>query len=487
MAGDWNRFSADTLLVATEGVLTARLESDPLLSDFLPSFSTSFTSDRSTPISTRAHASGLARTPDLAIVVMSATDAERRCVSRRLPDRCSSGRIHPVEISYRPDVAIEQAIRDARPHSSGALLCFLPGAPEIRRAAERLDFPVFALHGGLESDEQDAALRPLAEPRVILATNIAETTLTVPDVVGVIDSGLQKTAGFDAGRGIDSLEVERVSQDSADQRAGRAGRLRPGFAIRLWDSRDRLRPHADPEIRRVDLASTCLSVLAWGGHPRTLEWFDRPADDAMDAALALLARLDAIDSGGRLTPLGRDLQHLPLHPRLGRILTAARGAPAAARACALLSERHFTPIPRDRSVTVCDLLAAVDRDSMLPPHVVRARDQRYLRAHDEYETRRTHDDVVSPRCSRAIPIAPGVARRRPIGCCSRGTGAPSDARAASSTRSSSSRSTSPRASSLTGRSSDSQPASKRTGRADSDDGASRARQRRRSRVAVDRA
>ena len=389
---------ADTrLLVATEGVLTARLESDPLLTDFRTVVLDEF-HERS------IHADlGLALTrqawrarDDLAIVVMSATlDAER--VAAYL-DGCPivtvPGRLHPVEISYRPAVAIEQAIRDARPQTSGALLCFLPGAPEIRRAAERLDFPAFALHGGLDSDEQDAALRPSAEPRVILATNIAETTLTVPDVVGVIDSGLQKTARFDPGRGIDSLEIERVSQDSADQRAGRAGRVRPGFAIRLWDSRDRLRPHADPEIQRVDLAATCLSVLAWGGDPRTLEWFDRPADEAMDAALALLARLGAIDNGGRLTPLGRDLQHLPLHPRLGRILTEARGAPAAARACALLSERHFTPIPRDRSATACDLLAAVDRESTLPPHVVRvAREIRdiYARTTNTKPAERTDD------------------------------------------------------------------------------------------------
>lgn len=369
------RFSAETrLLVATEGVLTSRLESDPLLSDFrtvvLDEFhERSIHADLGLALTRQAWR---ART-DLAIVVMSATlDAER--VAAYLDD-CPivtvPGRLHPVEISYRPGIAIEQAIRDARPQSAGALLCFLPGAPEIRRTAERLDFPVFALHGGLDSDEQDAALQPLAEPRVILATNIAETTLTVPDVVGVVDSGQQKTARYDAARGIDSLELERVSQDSADQRAGRAGRVRPGFAIRLWDSRDRLRAHADPEILRVDLASTCLSVLAWGGDPRTLEWFDRPPGEALDAALQLLRRLDAIDDGGRLTPLGRDLQHLPLHPRLGRILTAASGAPAAARACALLSERQFTPVHRDRSATSCDLLAAIERESSLPPHVVR--------------------------------------------------------------------------------------------------------------------
>ena len=127
--------------------------------------------------------------------------------------------------------------------------------------------------------------------RIVVATNIAETSLTVPGVTAVVDSGLHKIARYDAERGIDSLETERITADAADQRAGRAGRVAPGVVRRLWDARDRLRPHREPEIHRVDLSATVLDVIAWGGDPRTFEWFERPREDALDAALTLLARL----------------------------------------------------------------------------------------------------------------------------------------------------------------------------------------------------
>jgi ATP-dependent helicase HrpB len=164
-----------------------------------------------------------------------------------------------------------------------------------------------------------------------------------------------------------------VSQDSADQRAGRAGRVQAGIVTRLWDRRDRLRPHREAEIVRVDLAAVVLDVLAWGGDPRTLPWFEPPPPGALDAALALLERLGAVEGRGGLTGLGRALRRIPLHPRLGRILMAGRGAPAIACACALLSERHVVP-PR-RGATPCDLLSAADQEQALPPHVQRvARD-----------------------------------------------------------------------------------------------------------------
>ena len=155
------------------------------------------------------------------------------------------------------------------------------------------DVVIDELHGGLDADAQDAALRRSSGPRVILATNIAETTLTVPDVtLWSSTRACQKVARYDADRGVDSLDTERISQDSADQRAGRAGRVAPGRAIRLWDSRDRLRPHREPEIARVDLAAPVMDVLAWGGDPRTLDWFEAPPPDALEAAIALL-----IDAG----------------------------------------------------------------------------------------------------------------------------------------------------------------------------------------------
>jgi ATP-dependent helicase HrpB len=382
------KFTKDTrLLVATEGVLTARLQQDPLLGGFgavvLDEFhERSIHADLGLALAREAWRSR----SDLRLVVMSATiDADQ--VAAFL-DNCPvvnvEGRTFPVEVRYDPG-PIEDVIARLRPEAGGALLCFLPGAPEIRRAIDRLSqvpamagVPVLPLHGGLDADAQDDALRPSGGRRVILATNIAETTLTVPDVSIVVDSGLVKVARYDPERLIDSLETERVSLDSANQRAGRAGRTRPGVAIRAWDSRDRLRPHADPEIARVDLASVALDILAWGGDPLAFPFFEAPPSAAMERGLALLARLGATDRDRRLTALGLDLARLPLHPRLARILLAASGAPAAARACALLSERHVVP-PR-HGATSCDLLSAVDDERALPTHVVRvARDLQRLR------------------------------------------------------------------------------------------------------------
>src|SRR4029079_7633075 len=135
-------------------------------------------------------------------------------------------------------------------------------------------------------------------------------------VTTVIDTGVHKVLRFDPETAVDHLVVERISQDSADQRAGRAGRTAPGRAIRLWSDRDILRAHREPEIHRVDLASTLLDIIGWGGDPRTCEWFERPPEYRIDAALALLERLDADET----------LRKLPLHPRLARVLVNAHGA-----------------------------------------------------------------------------------------------------------------------------------------------------------------
>jgi ATP-dependent helicase HrpB len=375
------QFSKDTrLLVATEGVLTARLQQDPMLADFRTVVIDEF-HERS------IHADlalALAREAwrarnDLRIVVMSAT-LDAGAVAAFLGD-CPvievPGRTFPLEIQYRTAVPIEDAVADVRGQSAeGAVLVFLPGAGEIRRAAERLapklarhPIDVLALHGGLDADEQDAAIRPSVRARVILATNLAETTVTVPDVTVVVDTGLHKVARYDPARAIDSLDTERVSQDAADQRAGRAGRVRAGTVVRLWDARDRLRPHREPEIARVDLAAVVLDLAAWGAAPSTFEWFEPPPPHAVDAAIELLRRLEAIDAAGRLTPTGDQLVRLPIHPRLGGILLAAGGSRQAALAAALLSERHAAP--PTRGATSCDLFAAVEREQELPPHVSR--------------------------------------------------------------------------------------------------------------------
>ncbi len=393
------RFTAKTrLLVVTEGVLTARLQADPLLSDFntiiLDEFhERSVHADLALALARqawRARNSGTSPSTisasSLRIVVMSAT-IESGPVSAFL-DGCPvidvPGRMHSIEVSYAPGESVATAAIGAMTATTGNVLCFLPGAPEIRRAMNDLqphlngDVEVVPLHGSLDAAGQDLALRPSPRRRIIVATNIAETSLTVPGVTAVIDSGLHKVARYDADRGIDSLDTERITADAADQRAGRAGRLAAGIVRRLWDQRDRLRPHREPEIHRIDLASTVLDVIAWGGDPRTLEWFDRPHDQAIEAALTLLRRLTLIEAGTpgkpiRLTATGERVRHLPLHPRLGRMLVAAGGARSIARACALLSERHL--MPARTATTTSDLLSAIDDWHSVPPHVQRVAEQ----------------------------------------------------------------------------------------------------------------
>jgi ATP-dependent helicase HrpB len=373
------RFSAATrLLVVTEGVLTARLQSDPLLSDFrtvvLDEFhERSIHADLAIALARQAWR---ARN-DLRIVVMSAT-LDATAVATFL-DGCPTvevpGQLHPVTLSYAPGEPLAAAVNTATAVTAGNILCFLPGAAEIRRGIgqiNRPDLEVLPLYGAMPPDEQDRVLQSSSRRRVIVATNIAETSLTVPNVTAVVDCGLHKVARYDADRGIDSLETERITADAAEQRAGRAGRVAPGMVWRLWDARDRLRPHREPDIRRVDLSATALDVISWGGDPETLEWFERPAADTLAAAMMLLVRLGLV-AGRTLTPLGEQVRRLPLHPRLARMLIASGGAREVVRACALLSERHLLP-PRN-ATTSSDVLSALDQWGDLPPHVHRIAEQ----------------------------------------------------------------------------------------------------------------
>ncbi|HUJ15504.1 MAG TPA: helicase-related protein, partial [Thermoanaerobaculia bacterium] len=304
------RFSPRTrLLVATEGILSARLQSDPLLSDFdvvvLDEFhERSIHADLAIALAKQAM---LAR-GDLAIVVMSAT-IDASAVSAFLGSARVfeiDARPFPVTIEYAPN----KSIREAMP-PSGDVLVFLPGVREIDRAASELrEFDPLPLHGTLDVDAQERALAPSSNRKIILATNIAETSLTVEGVTTVIDSGLHKVLRFDPETAIDHLVVERISADSAEQRAGRAGRTAPGRAIRLWDARDILRAHREPEVQRVDLAPAVLDIIAWGGDPKSFEWFEPPPEDRIDAAIELTTRL------GHAKTLAR----WPMHPRLARMI-----------------------------------------------------------------------------------------------------------------------------------------------------------------------
>ena len=334
------RFSARTrLLVATEGILTARLQADPLLGDFdvvvLDEFhERSIHADLALALVKQAADSR----GDLAIVVMSAT-----MNAQPVADFLGGARIvtidartHPIDIRYLPDVSVTAAVRDVAKTAKGHILCFLPGAREIERARNELALPnVLPLHGSLDVDAQERALAPSSERKIILATNVAETSLTVEGVTDVVDAGLQKVMRYDAETAVDHLVTEMISLDSADQRAGRAGRTSPGRATRLWDERMLLRPHREPDVRRVDLAAPVLDIIAWGGDPRTFEWYEQPPEHRIDAALELLRRLGAIE-GRKLTDVGDRIRRMPLHPRLARVLV--EGGTNAVRVCALLSE-----------------------------------------------------------------------------------------------------------------------------------------------------
>ena len=230
------------------------------------------------------------------------------------------------------------------------------------------------LHGSLSKDEQDAAVRydPADAPRIICATNIAETSLTLAGVRLVIDSGLVREAGYDANRGVPTLETTRISRASAEQRAGRAGRVAAGRCVRLWSkmTQNRLRAFDVPEIRRADLCEAVLAVRAWGGDPATFGWYEPPEPRLLAAAETLLAGIGAV-AENRLTPLGKRLQTLPLHPRPARLLTAAPPhlAREATLAAALLGEA--AEVPGRRCGTIGDLVDAYER-RRLDPAVGRA-------------------------------------------------------------------------------------------------------------------
>ena len=417
------RFGPRTrLLVATEGILTARLQQDPLLSDFrtvvLDEFhERSIHADLGLALARQAWRAR----DDLRIVVMSATlDAGRvAAFLGDCPVIAVPGRTHPLTIEYAAGHAGRRGRRRPAAAHPRQVLCFLPGAPEIRRALPEVraaapGSDVVELHGSLDADAQDAALTGAGGRRVILATNIAETSLTVPGVTAVVDTGVQKLPRYDVERGFDHLRLERVTQDSADQRAGRAGRLGPGIAVRLWDQRDRLRPHREPDIARIDLAGPVLDVLAWGGDPGAFEWFEPPSSGMLEAAVALLRRLRALD-GGRLTRLGGQLRALPLHPRLGAVFVAGGGAVEAAMACALLADGL-----RGRAVmgatTTSDVFPALDAWTEQAAPLRQAADQlRRLALEWPVAERREHLDESGLRRALLAGYPDRVARRREAG------------------------------------------------------------------------
>jgi ATP-dependent helicase HrpB len=296
---------------------------------------------------------------DLRIVVLSATlDPAPVAAYLDADVVASEGRLHPIEVLHQPphgreplEAQVERGVRALAPRTPGDLLVFLPGMGEIRRSerllrgsADARGLDIVVLHGDLDPREQDAALRAGPRRKIVLATNLAESSVTVEGVTAVIDSGLARIPRFDAAVGLDRLVPARIPLESVHQRAGRAGREAPGLNLRLWSVLDE-RSFADsiePEVARVDLASAWLSLLDFGERdPAAFEWFDAPPPGAAAHAGELLEALGATRDGA-LTELGRELARLPLHPRVGRLLVAGRELGCldrAALAAALLSDR----------------------------------------------------------------------------------------------------------------------------------------------------
>ena len=347
--------------VITEGVFTRMILDDPTLPDigavlFDEFHERSLDADLGLALALDAQK---ALRPDLRILVMSATldGAQVAALLDGAQVIESEGRAYPVETHYvgsdrhrRLEDRLADAVLRVLRSETGSLLVFLPGQGEIRRLDERLreritdpSVLIAPLYGALDIAEQDRAVEP-APPgfrKVVLATSIAETSLTIEGVRVVIDGGLQRVPRYEPGAGVTRLETVRVSRASADQRRGRAGRTEPGACYRLWDEPQTasLKPYTDPEIRSADLSGLLLDLAEWGvTDPSVLSWLDVPSASAVEAARAELQSISALDAGGLITPLGRRLRALPLPPRLARMVIEARSF-AAAEVAALLVER----------------------------------------------------------------------------------------------------------------------------------------------------
>ena len=384
---------------------------------------------------------------ELRIAAMSATlDGAR--VGQILGDApviVSEGRAFPVETRYLgrdPNTRIEDQMADAVMRAlrteSGSILAFLPGQAEIRRVeerlAERIDDPAVVLaplYGAMDMTAQDLALRPapVGVRKVVLATSIAETSITIEGARVVVDSGLARVPRFEPDVGVTRLETVRVSRAAADQRRGRAGRTEPGLCYRLWDERQTqsLAAFAEPEIRSADLAGLLLDCADWGAtDPRSLSWLDPPSAAAIDAAREELTRLEALDADGRITAVGRRLRSLPLPPRLARMVIAAAEfghAKEAAEIAAAIVERGLG----GNDVDLADRLERFRRDRSR-----RAGDMRRLAAgwartaiagrsapvpHEEETFGRSAAGTRVPRAHRqgarrARPVPPGQRPRR---------------------------------------------------------------------------
>ncbi|MCY2984594.1 MAG: ATP-dependent helicase HrpB [Planctomycetota bacterium] len=360
------------LIVATEGVLLRKLQDDAGLSDtsivLLDEFhERSLDSDLLLGMLRRVQQ---ALRDDLKIVIMSAT-IDSHLIQSQL-DGAPIVRVEspnfPVAIRYRPtrpedslSDRMVDAIRDVAEMNDGDVLAFLPGMGEIQRTFDALsqtrlgrDCEVMQLFGGMTLEDQARAIEPGTKRRIILSTNVAETSLTLEGIRIVVDSGLARVMRFSPDVGLDRLALENISQASAAQRAGRAGRVAPGICYRLWsDASERARSaFLEPEIRRVDIVSAVLQLFAWGeGESDDFPWLEQPRSDSVARARSLLEQLGAI-AKNKITEIGKAMSRLPTHPRLARMVIAGFESGCYERTCmmaALLSERD--PFQQSRTAS----------------------------------------------------------------------------------------------------------------------------------------
>ncbi|MBD5780486.1 ATP-dependent helicase HrpB [Pelagicoccus sp. NFK12] len=333
----------------TEGILLRRMIADPELKGVSCIVFDEFHERSLHADLTLARALMLQRSkrPDLKLIIMSATLDASELEGYLKPCRIlkSEGRTYPVEIAYIDnrlassdapvwEVAAKATVEALAQQTEGHALIFMPGAFEIGKTIAALgsrlsarEFELLPLHSELSAQDQDKAVEGGDRRKVIVATNVAETSLTIDNVRLVVDSGQARVARYDPVRGINTLWIEKVSDASAKQRAGRAGRTASGRAIRLWSEREQAAraPFEEPEVRRVDLSEMLLSLLATGiDSVDAFEWFERPNEERLQDAVQLLRGLEAIDKDGRLTARGRKMSAFPLHPRYASMLLAAQ-------------------------------------------------------------------------------------------------------------------------------------------------------------------
>lgn len=432
--------AATRIEVVTEGILTRMLIDDPTLDGvaaviFDEFHERSIHSDVALALVREAH--DVLR-PDLRIVIMSATiDATAICTALTTPDGRpaplieSDGRMFPVEVHHADTTAtpddcaarVASAVRQALECHEGDILAFLPGEGEIRRCEELLQgasatVDVRPLYGMLSLAQQRQAILPSADGRrrIVLATNIAETSLTIEGIRIVVDSGLCRQMTYDSGSGLGRLDTVPISLDMAQQRTGRAGRLTEGVCYRLWTmaTEHRMAPQRTAELLTADLAPMLLDVAAWGeSRVERLPWLTPPPASAVAQARRLLTALGALTPNGSITPHGRRLAQLPCHPRIAQMLIDRKRQALAADVAALLEERDILGSDAP-DANLCTRLEAYRRQPSRYRRIARIAEQYRRMTHTDEDLQPTSPYDVGALIAMAYPER--VAKAHPDGC-----------------------------------------------------------------------